>query len=188
MGHAKMAHQQAGVRWPTDGFHNPFLSVFGNRSSVVKLSVQRRGVVQESQHAWLQATNGKRALQAPLCLMPTSPNLIPSRYSQLTAWYEQREDVMVTTGLSKLQRTPLLALRHGQEPAARCHALLHHGDSVSLSMLEQDMLLLIVNRQYCKLHAPVLSCSRHRTAYAGRKIHSMGAGPGPGLPGRLGTG
>ena len=64
MGHAKMAHQHAGVRWPTDGFHNPFLSVFGNRSSVVKLSVQRRGVVQESQHAWLQATNGKRALES----------------------------------------------------------------------------------------------------------------------------
>jgi hypothetical protein len=89
---------------------------------------------------------------------------------------------MVTAGLSKLQRTRLLALRHGQEPAARCHALLHHGDSVSLSMLEQDIVrLAIINRQYWKLHAPVLSCSKHRTAYAGRKIHSMGR---PGLPGR----
>jgi hypothetical protein len=33
-GTRQMAHQQVGVRWLTDGFHNPFLSMFGNRSSV----------------------------------------------------------------------------------------------------------------------------------------------------------
>jgi hypothetical protein len=146
------------------------------------LSVQRGGVVQESQHAWLQATNGKQALRAPLWLIPTSPDLIPSRQfaahrlAPATRRYDGHNRSVQATAHSPSRPAP--------RPRTCCEMprlITPRRLRVTLNARARHPSLLVVNRQYCKLHAPVLSCSKHRTAYAGRKIHSMGS---PGLPGR----
>jgi hypothetical protein len=113
-----MSLHQMGVWWPKDGFRNPFLSMFANRSSVVSEVVCPTEQCRAAKPACLASNNQWQTGIESSTLLPSNlryqlhqTSSHQGEQSQLTAWYQQRENTMVTTYSSSLAARPRNLLR-----------------------------------------------------------------------------